>query len=105
LRQANADRAGRSRRLRESASRCVRTTLGGSTGDQVRATRDRRRAADLRSRLPASLIMEAPETVRWRLDLGYRGTDFSGWAAQPGRRTVQGVLEDWLPKLLRIDPP
>lgn len=49
--------------------------------------------------------MEAQETVRWRLDLGYRGTDFSGWAAQPGRRTVQGVLEDWLPKLLRIDPP
>ena len=30
---------------------------------------------------------------RVRLDVSYEGTDFSGWAAQPGRRTVQGVLE------------
>ncbi|HYS36610.1 MAG TPA: tRNA pseudouridine synthase A, partial [Pseudonocardiaceae bacterium] len=26
------------------------------------------------------------------MDFGYDGTDFSGWATQPGRRTVQGVL-------------
>jgi tRNA pseudouridine38-40 synthase len=31
--------------------------------------------------------------VRVRLDLSYDGTAFSGWAAQPGRRTVQGELE------------
>ena len=31
--------------------------------------------------------------MRVRLDISYDGTDFSGWAAQPGRRTVQGVLE------------
>jgi tRNA pseudouridine38-40 synthase len=30
--------------------------------------------------------------VRLRLDVSYDGTDFSGWAAQPGRRTVAGVL-------------
>jgi tRNA pseudouridine38-40 synthase len=30
--------------------------------------------------------------VRVRLDVGYDGTEFSGWAAQPGRRTVAGVL-------------
>lgn len=36
--------------------------------------------------------------VRLRLDLSYDGTDFSGWARQPGRRTVQGVLEDALAK-------
>jgi len=30
--------------------------------------------------------------TRVRLDLGYDGTDFSGWAVQPGRRTVAGEL-------------
>jgi tRNA pseudouridine38-40 synthase len=30
--------------------------------------------------------------VRVRLDVAYDGTDFSGWAAQPNRRTVAGVL-------------
>ena len=30
--------------------------------------------------------------VRVRLDLSYDGSGFSGWAAQPSRRTVAGVL-------------
>ena len=30
--------------------------------------------------------------TRLRLDLGYDGADFSGWAVQPGRRTVAGEL-------------
>ena len=38
-----------------------------------------------------------------RLDLGYDGTAFSGWAVQPGRRTVQGVLTEALGTLLRCD--
>ncbi|WP_200834318.1 tRNA pseudouridine(38-40) synthase TruA [Amycolatopsis alkalitolerans] len=33
-----------------------------------------------------------------RLDVSYDGTDFSGWARQPGRRTVQGLIEDALAK-------
>jgi tRNA pseudouridine38-40 synthase len=37
-----------------------------------------------------------------RLDLAYDGTDFSGWARQPGLRTVQGVLEETLSTLARI---
>ena len=40
--------------------------------------------------------------MRLRLDLAYEGTDFSGWASQPGRRTVQGELESGLAKALRI---
>jgi tRNA pseudouridine38-40 synthase len=43
--------------------------------------------------------------VRVRLDLSYDGTDFSGWALQPGRRTVQGVVQDTLGAVLRMPPP
>ncbi|MWK35940.1 tRNA pseudouridine(38-40) synthase TruA [Actinomadura sp. J1-007] len=42
--------------------------------------------------------------VRLRLEIGYDGSDFAGWARQPGQRTVQGVIEDALAKLLRLDP-
>lgn len=41
------------------------------------------------------------DLVRVRLDLSYDGTDFAGWAAQPGLRTVQGVLEEALTTVLR----
>jgi tRNA pseudouridine38-40 synthase len=34
--------------------------------------------------------------VRLRLDLEYDGAGFHGWAAQPGMRTVEGVLTDAL---------
>lgn len=37
-----------------------------------------------------------------RLDVAYDGTDFSGWARQPGRRTVCGVLSDALATVLRV---
>jgi tRNA pseudouridine38-40 synthase len=43
--------------------------------------------------------------VRWRLDIAYDGTAFSGWAAQRGLRTVQAELEEWLPRILRLDAP
>jgi tRNA pseudouridine38-40 synthase len=44
-------------------------------------------------------------TVRLRLDLAYDGTDFSGWAVQPGRRTVQDVLQEALGRVLRLPEP
>jgi tRNA pseudouridine38-40 synthase len=43
--------------------------------------------------------------VRVRLDIGYDGTGFSGWARQPGRRTVQQTLEDALARVLSLPEP
>lgn len=47
--------------------------------------------------------------MRLRIDLAYDGTDFHGWAVQPGLRTVQGEIEAALAVLLRVeagqDPP
>ena len=43
--------------------------------------------------------------MRYRLDLAYDGSAFHGWAAQPGLRTVQGELEAWIPRVLRLDSP
>jgi tRNA pseudouridine38-40 synthase len=44
------------------------------------------------------------EACRVRIDLSYDGGGFSGWARQPGQRTVQQVLEDALSQVLRADP-
>ncbi len=43
--------------------------------------------------------------MRLRIDLGYDGTAFHGWARQPGLRTVQGELEAALSTALRAEPP
>ncbi|WP_425573036.1 tRNA pseudouridine(38-40) synthase TruA [Nocardioides panacihumi] len=42
--------------------------------------------------------------VRIRIDLAYDGTDFHGWASQPGLRTVQGELQDALATAFRLAP-
>jgi tRNA pseudouridine38-40 synthase len=41
-------------------------------------------------------------SVRIKIDLSYDGTEFSGWAAQPGRRTVESVLAQGLDRVLRL---
>lgn len=48
-----------------------------------------------------SASAEAHETTRLRLDISYDGTDFSGWARQPGRRTVCGEIEEKLCAIVR----
>ena len=45
---------------------------------------------------------DATSVLRVRIDLSYDGTDFSGWAAQPGQRTVEGVLSEKLGQVLRL---
>jgi len=51
---------------------------------------------------PARDMIEAHAVIRVRLDISYDGTDFSGWAVQPGRRTVQAELQQALATLLRL---
>jgi tRNA pseudouridine38-40 synthase len=46
------------------------------------------------------LVPPSPR-ARFRLDIAYDGTDFSGWARQPGLRTVCGLIEDALGTVLR----
>src|SRR4051812_34773729 len=45
------------------------------------------------------------EAIRLRLDVCYDGGEFSGWAAQPGRRTVAGVLTEALGRLVGAGTP
>ena len=48
---------------------------------------------------------DEPRSVRLRIDLAYDGSGFSGWAAQPGRRTVEEVLAQALGRVLRLPGP
>ena len=45
------------------------------------------------------------QLVRLKVDLAYDGAEFSGWAAQPDRRTVEGVLAEGLGRVLRLAEP
>lgn len=48
-----------------------------------------------------SRLVTEPARLRLRLDLAYDGTGFSGWAEQPGRRTVAGLVRSALEVLSR----
>jgi tRNA pseudouridine38-40 synthase len=43
--------------------------------------------------------------VRLRLDLGYDGSGFHGWATQPDLRTVQQVIEEALGRVMALPGP
>ncbi len=45
----------------------------------------------------------AERTRRIRLDLGYDGTDFAGWQAQPDRDAIQSRVEEALRRLYRSE--
>jgi tRNA pseudouridine38-40 synthase len=51
-------------------------------------------------------VTTATNAVRLRLDISYDGTDFSGWARQPGRRTVEQTIADAVSMVARlVDAP
>ncbi|MGV1005198.1 MAG: tRNA pseudouridine(38-40) synthase TruA [Candidatus Nanopelagicales bacterium] len=56
---------------------------------------------ELSDALPSQSLGAQPQGVRLRLELAYDGTDFHGWARQPGLRTVQGELEAALSAIVR----
>src|SRR6187399_1752316 len=61
-------------------------------------------AAVMGSVVPRSRLVRCgrlSRVTRIRLDLAYDGTGFSGWAKQPGLRTVQGELESALATIFR----
>ena len=47
------------------------------------------------------MVPEPGPTARFRLDIAYDGIEISGWAVQPDRRTVAGVLTGALTAVLR----
>lgn len=51
------------------------------------------------------VLDEVGARIRVRIDLGYDGTHFRGWAAQPGLRTVEGTLSAALTTILRAKQP
>jgi tRNA pseudouridine38-40 synthase len=49
------------------------------------------------------LTSSGQQIVRLRLDVAYDGTEFAGWAIQPGQRSVAGALADVLALLFGTD--
>lgn len=49
-----------------------------------------------------SIPMSAAGMIRLRIDLGYDGTEFVGWAKQPGLRSVQTELETAIQTVCRL---
>jgi len=66
------------------------------------ATSLARKTRRTRKPLRENLSNAETEAIRVRLDIGYDGSGFSGWARQPGQRTVQETLEGALARVVRL---
>jgi len=50
----------------------------------------------------AALSAHSARLVRLQLNIAYDGTEFAGWASQPGQRTVAGVIDDALATVFQV---
>src|ERR1019366_3426861 len=77
----------------------------GSTGRPAEAgaaAAEAAPAAALSGSTPGQLAAPEGAVIRLRLDLSYDGSGFHGWAAQPGLRSVQEVVQDALSRVLAL---
>src|SRR5215831_12645119 len=98
-------RPGRTRRLTSRRPRQRRTTRLVTARTRPDGTTNGKPDAGPGAVQAADGAGEPARLARLRLDLGYDGARFHGWAAQPGTRTVQGVLSGALAVALRLPEP
>ncbi len=53
--------------------------------------------------MPEPTLFPESGLRRLRLDIAYDGTQFSGWATQPGKRTMQDMVEEAIARIVRHD--
>ena len=86
-------------------SRRTRPVPGQRTRPTTSEQASTGQAADSGGQAADSTGQADHRSIRLRLDLSYDGSGFSGWARQPGQRTIQDVVEEALGRLLRMPGP
>ena len=87
-------RGRRSRRLRKPSAEEVAEAEAEADKDD-----DAKSSSDIDERCPPSIPVAG--LFVFALDIAYDGTEFAGWAAQTGQRTVAGVLDEALSTVFR----